>query len=245
MKKIILILTIVVLYTTSISAQLTFNGLTDSGIQSDLILLDNYIKKNEKGISFDHKASYSGTPFNNPSYLNGNVYKNDKLLATNIALRYNAIADEMEIKESLTTSYDDAKVLTKSEDVYVKILDDIFVFVPYQGGIENGGYFEVLFEGNQIQLYKKHVKKFTAERKATSTITRDTKASFEDRPEYYIVTRTGKFYTLPKSNKKKLKVFGENKELVKKYVNDNLLDLSDEKDLLRVIKFYDTTNTLK
>lgn len=244
MKKIILGLAISLFGISTLSAQLTFNGLTDTGIQSDLILLDNYIKKNEKGISFEETNTYTGTPYNHPAYLNGNIYKNDKLLATNVAIRYNAIADEMEIKEHLSSRDSDAKVLTKSEAIYVKIADDIFVFVPYQGGVENGGYFEVLFEGKQIQLYKKHVKKFTPEREATSTITRGSKAKFDDRPEYYIVTRTGKFYILPKSNKKKLKVFGNNEKLIKNYVKDNQLNMSDEDDLLKIIKYYDAVDTI-
>jgi hypothetical protein len=241
MKKTILILTIALLGTTSLSAQLTFNRLTDTGIQSDLILLDNYIKKNEKGMSFKDPSSYLGTPYTNPKYLSGNIYKNDKILATNIALRFNSIADEMEVKANISAPDDAAKVLTKSEDVYVKIGNDIFVFVPYQGGIENGGYFQVLLEGSQMQLYKKHTKKFTPERKATSTITRGSKAKFEDRPEYFIVTRTGKFYALPNSNKKKLKVFGTNKERIKEFIESNSLYLSKEADLIKVINYYDDT----
>ena len=216
----------------------------DKLFTSDLLLLDEYIKRTAKGISFDDPSSYQGTPYNNPSYLPGNVYKDDKLLATNVGLRYNAIADEIEIKESISTSNEEAKVLTKSDDVYVKIVDDIFVFVPYQGGVENGGYFQVLFEGNQIQLYKKLEKKFTPEKKAKSTLLQDTPAKFTNRPEYYIVTRIGKFYVLPKSKNKKLKVFGSNKDMMKEYVIENKLDLNDEKDLMKAIKYYDTVGSV-
>ena len=234
MRKIILGFAIALFSISTINAQYW-----DKQFTSDLILLDEYIKRNEKGITFEDTNSYVGTPYNNANYLTGNVYKNDKLLATNVALRYNCIADEMEIKENISAPADAARVLTKSEDIYVKIGTDIFVFVPYQGGIENGGYFEVLFEGNQINLYKKHVKRFTEARKATSSLTTGTKAKFEDRPEYYIVTKTGKFYALPKSNKRKLKVFGSNKELISDYVIEKDLDLSNEIDLINVINYYD------
>lgn len=239
MKKIILGLAIAILGTTTLNAQYW-----DKQFTSNLLMLDEYIKRNEKGISFDNTNTYIGTPYNNPDYLNGNVYKSDKLLATNVALRYNCIADEMEIKENLDAPSNSARVLTKSEDVYAKIANNIFVFVPYQGGIENGGYFEVLFEGNQIQLYKKHIKKFTAARKATNTLTSGSKAKFEDRPEYYIVTRTGKFYLLPDSDKRKLKVFGINKDLIKDYMTTNSLDLSQEADLIKVIMFYDSAESV-
>jgi hypothetical protein len=145
----------------------------------------------------------------------------------------------MEIKESLETGDKDAKALTKSPDIYVKIVNDIYVFVPYDGGIEGGGYFQVLTEGKKVDLFKKVKKDFTAAKKATTSITRDIPAKFTDKPVYYLVTKEGKFYELPSSKKKKLKVFSENEKLVKSYVNSNNLDLNDEKDLIRVIKYYD------
>lgn len=206
---------------------------------NDLYQLDEYIKRQSGEIDFSKTDSYTGTPYNHPSYLPGNVYKGKELLATNVALRYNAIADEMEIKESLSSSNEDAKVLTKSPDIFVKISNDIFVFVPYQGGIEGGGYFQVLYEGQKYDLFKKVKKHFTAAKKASTSITRDIPAKFADDPVYYIVTKTGKFYELPSNRKKKLKVFSDNMSLVKEYVDKNRLDLNDEKDLLRVIKYYD------
>ncbi len=206
---------------------------------NDLYQLDEYIKRQSGEIDFTDTDSYTGTPYNNPAYLPGNVYKGKELLATNVALRYNAIADEMEIKESLVSDDEDAKVLTKAPDIYVKIVNDIYVFVPYQGGIEGGGYFQVLFEGQKYDLFKKMKKDFTPAKKATTSITRDIPAKFKDDPIYYIVTKSGKFYELPSNKKKKLKVFSDNMDLVKDYVNDNGLDLNDENDLLRVIRYYD------
>jgi len=206
---------------------------------SDIYVLDEYIKRHDKGINYRDTDNYVGTPYNNPSYLPGNVYKGKELLASNVGLRYNAVANEIEIKESVDSSEDDAKVLTKSPDIYVKILNDIYVFVPYQGGIEGGGYFLVMFEGNKYDLFKKLKKEFIPEKKATTSITRDIPPKFVDKSVYYIVTKDGKFYELPSSRKKKLKVFSNNINLIKEYVNKNRLDLNKEQDLLKVIKYYD------
>lgn len=206
---------------------------------SDLFLVDEYIKRNLNGLEFKNKNSYTGTPYNTPFYLNGNVYKDGQLLATNVALRYNCIADEMEIKESLTTDDEKAKVLTKSEDIYVKIRNDIFVFVAYQGGIENGGYFRVAHEGRQMDLYQKIEKNFSAERKSTNSLVRSSPANFKDVSTYYIVTKTGKFYQLPKSKSRKLHVFSDYKDAVKKYVKENDLDLDKEQDLIKVLRYYE------
>ncbi|HEY9886652.1 MAG TPA: hypothetical protein V6C96_05250, partial [Vampirovibrionales bacterium] len=160
-------------------------------------------------------------------------------LATNVALRYNAVADEMEIKESITAPDTEAKVLTKSPEIFVKILDNLYIFAPYKGGIEGGGYFQVLYEGTTVDLYKKLKKDFKPERKATSSITTDTPAKFTDDITYFLARKDGKFYEMPRSRNKKLKVFGTKKNEMKDYIKENRLDVNDEKDLLKAVKHYD------
>lgn len=239
MKK-LLLLFVILLVSQNFIAQNFGEGYGTRQFTNDLFLLDEYIKRQSKGIDFKDTSSYTGTPYNHPSYLMGNIYRNDSLWASNIAIRYNAVADEMEIKESLNSKDEDARVLTKSPDVFVKIMNDIFIFAPYKGGVEKGGYFQVLSEGNKIDLYKKWVKDFNPAKKATTSLTKDVPASFEDEPIYYIVDKKGKFYELPSSRNKKLKVFGDNKDAVKDYVKKYDLDINDEKDLIKVIKYYDT-----
>ena len=207
---------------------------------SDVFLLDNYIKRQNKDVNFKDTKTYKGTPYNNPSFLLGNIYKEGKLLADNLAIRYNAVADEMEVKQILNSDDENARVLTKSQDIYVKIVDDIYVFVPYQGGVENGGYFQVIFEGSQIALYKKHIKDFKPEKKATSSITKTLPAVFKDKPVFYLVTKSGKFYQMPKSRSKKLKVFGEKQNQMKAFTKQNNLDLNKQEDLLTAVKYYDS-----
>lgn len=240
MKKFIILFIIA----TSLT-QITYSQYSARKFTSDLFILDEYIKRQNKDINFKDTNSYTGTPYNNPSFLLGSIYKEDKLLVDNIAIRYNAIADEMEVKETLSSSDDDAKVLTKSENIFVKIWEDIYVFVPYQGGIEEGGYFEVMYEGNQVNFYKKHIKDFDEAVKASSTLTRDVPARFTDEPEYYLVTKAGKFYQFPNSRNKKLKVFGEKEKVMKKWVKKNQLDLNEEKDLLRAVKYFEKIDAPK
>ena len=235
MKKIIVTLALCVLTLNTAFAQ--FDA---AMFVSDAFLLDTYIKRQNKDVSFKDTKSYKGTPYNNPNFLLGNIYKEGKLLADKVAIRYNAVADEMEVKQYLNDSDDDARVLTKSQDIYVKIVDDIYVFVAYQGGIEKGGYFQVTFEGNNIALYKKHIKDFSPEKKATSSITKTLPAVFRDKPVFYLVTKSSKFYQMPKSRTKKLKVFGEKQKQMKDFTKQNSLDLNNEQDLITAVKYYDT-----
>jgi hypothetical protein len=211
----------------------------DRQFQSDLLQMDEYIKRNDRDIDFTDTESYSGTPYNNPSYLPGTVYKGDEVYVSDVALRYNAVADEMEIKKTIAASDEDARVLTKSPDIFVKILDDIFVFVPYQGGVEDGGYFQVLFEGQNLDLYKKHIKDFTPAKPATTSITRPVPAKFDDEPVYYLVDKQGKFYELPSNQNRMMKVFGENRNMMKDYAKENSIDIRKEDHLKRLIMYYD------
>ena len=235
MKKTILTVVLCVLTLNTALAQF------DSAMfVSDVFLLDTYIKRQNKDVNFKDTKTYKGTPYNNPSFLLGNIYKEGKLLADNLAIRYNAVADEMEVKQFFNSDDENARVLTKSQDIYVKIVDDIYVFVPYQGGVENGGYFQVIFEGSQIALYKKHIKDFKPEKKATSSITKTLPAVFKDKPVFYLVTKSGKFYQMPKSRSKKLKVFGEKQNQMKAFTKQNNLDLNKQKDLLTAVIYFDT-----
>jgi hypothetical protein len=225
------------LFSVSLIAQTQYDN---RRFTSAMFQVDEFIKRENKDVNFLETDTYTGTPYNHPSYLNGNVYQNNELLATNVALRYNAVADEMEIKESLTTPNEEAKVLTKSPEIFVKIMNDIYIFAPYKGGVEGGGYFQVLYEGNSVDLYKKLKKDFKPERKATSSITTDTPAKFTDDIIYYLATKDGKFYEMPGSRNKKLKVFGKKKSEMKDYVKENKIDLNDENGLLRAVRYYDS-----
>ena len=240
MKRIVLILILCFFGGDLLHAQTDNNRFVSS-----LFQLDEFIKRQDKFIDYTDTEKYIGTPYNHPEFLRGNVYQNNVLLASNVALRYNAVADEIEIKETLETPISEARPLTKSPDIFVKIVGDIFVFAPFKGGIEGGGYFQVLHEGSKIDVFKKLNKKFTPEKPAKTSITRAIKAKFTDKPIYYLVTKSGKFYELPSSRNKKLKVFGKNKDAIARYVSKNRLDLNDEKDLITVCIYFNSLENIE
>jgi len=239
MKKLVLIV-LCVSFTVSAFSQTVNNVYANRQFASDLFQMDEYIKRQKKGVEFTETDTYTGTPYNNPNYLIGNIYKDNELWATNIAIRYNAMEDEMEIKESLDSPDEDARVLTKSPDIFVKILNDIFIFAPYKGGVEGGGYFQVLLEGDKFDLYKKWVKKFKDGVRATTTLTKDIKPNFKDDPIFYLINKKGVFYELPASKNKKLKALTKEQPEMKNYVKKYNLDLNEEKDLIRAIKHYNS-----
>ena len=177
--------------------------------------------------------NYKGTPYHSDNFLTGNVYIENEMILSNVALRYNAIADEIEFKESLNIDDKEAKALVKSKEIYAKIMKDIFVFIPSEG------YYLVVFDGDNFSLLKKVTKKYFPAKKAKNNYERSTLAEFEDRFSYSIYTKNGEMTEFPKSKSKKLKAFGNSEKLIKDYIKEKDLDLNKEKDLKKVIIYLD------
>ena len=166
-------------------------------------------------------------------FLLGDVYLENEMILSNGALRYNAVADEIEYKESLNDDDESAKALVKSKEIYAKIMNDTFVFIPSQG------YYLVIFDGNNLSLLKKVTKKYYPPKKAQNNYERSTLARFEDRFIYTIYTKNGNTLELPRSKSKKLKAFGDDEKIVKSYTKEQNLDLDNEKDIKKLIQYLD------
>mgnify|MGYP002628136586 FL=1 len=177
--------------------------------------------------------NYEGTPYYLDDFLLGNVYLENEVILSNAALRYNAVADEIEFKESLNGDDEKAKALVKSKEIYAKIMKDTFVFIPSKG------YYLVVFDGNNFSLLKKVTKKYFPAKKAKNNYERSTLAEFEDRFSYSIYTKNGEMMEFPKSKSKKLTVFGNSEKLIKDYIKKYNLDLNKEKDLKKAIIYLD------
>jgi len=181
----------------------------------------------------EEPQNYDGTPYYNEMFLLGSIYYENELLDRNVALRYNALADEIEYKESTTTADKDIKALIKSKDLYVTILEETFVFIPSKG------YYSVIFDGNNFSLLKKISKKYFPAKESENSYDRATLAKFADRFSYNIYTKEGKIVELPKQKNKKLKAFGKSEKTIKSYAKEYKLDLNKEKDLKKLIMHLD------
>lgn len=209
---------------------------------SDLSLkrINDAARADDGVIDFDKPKTYIGTPYGNPEFQLGSISRNDSVLFKNIALRYNVISDQIEVKESLNLPNEEIRNLKKSYDLMVQIGTQKLEFVPYEGKISEGDYFEVFYEGRQIDMYKKHYKEVRYPIKASTSLTRDQPAMFTDKPTYFLVTKRKKFYQFPDSRKAKFKVFGNKAEILKKFARQNDLDVNKEEDLLKVVQHFES-----
>ncbi len=189
--------------------------------------------------NIDYTVRTIGSPYAEPEFLSGVLLTSDSILHDNIYLRYNVHRNEMEVKTSNSEDVDVFSLL-KSPDFYVKIKDKVYEFVPLNGKVEDGIYFEILYSGDHVDLYKNQAKKYTPPVPARTSLQGDIPQKFEDVNKYYIVTDEGLLYEIPSSRKAKLDIFNVKKEYLEKFVKKNKLKLNDEEDLLKLITYYDS-----
>lgn len=198
------------------------------------------IDLHEKALSFGlTQAQFDAIKdqaYANPEFISGVIYQDDKPLRSGVEMRYNAYADEIEMKGSSTG---EVGALVKDPSIFVKMADDFYIFIPFEGSNEKGGYFNVLHEGERFSLYKKVTATFREAQIAQSTYGRDTPPAFPKTTTYYLVDN-GTFYQLPNRKSQVQKVFDKSQKEMKDYVKNNKLDLTNESDLVKATEFYDS-----
>jgi len=206
---------------------------------STLHKINDEARIDEDRIDFNDPDSYIGTPYEFPEFQNGGIYTKDSLLIDDIVLRYNVVSNVIEIKDNMVDPIEDIKYMAKSLDLYAKINNKKFVFIPLEGNMEKGEYFEVIYEGTQVDLYKKHEKEIRPVTKSSSSITREMRPVFRDKPKYFLVTKRKKFYQFPKSKNDKFKVFGSKSDKMKTYAKSEKLNINEQEDLIKIVQHFE------
>ncbi|RMA65665.1 hypothetical protein [Ulvibacter antarcticus] len=190
------------------------------------------------GLTQAQFESTAGSPYSNVDFLQGNIYKDKKLAQTGVLMRYNMFSDEIEIKNSSTDKTYGA--LIQDASVFVKIFNDIYVFAPFQGSNANGHYFKVVTEGTNFDLYKKEEVTYQPPYAPKTTYEREKPAEWVKNETYFLVSKSGDYYELPNSKSKILKVMKNKEKDVKDYIKKNKLDLDKEKDLEKLVDYYNS-----
>ncbi len=122
----------------------------------------------------------------------------------------------------------------------MKIINDIYVFVPFEGSNEKGNYFTVVSEESVFDLYKKTEVSYTTPFIARTSYERDRPAKFEKKSTYYLVSKGGVFYELPSSKSKMIKAMSKKEKEVKAFIKRNKTNFKAEEDLIKLVKYYNS-----
>lgn len=208
---------------------------------SNFDIYSRTIDLNQKSLAFGLTEaqfnSIKDDAYANPNFVQGKIFQEDQLIKDDVPMRYNAFADEIEIKKN--ASDENYGALIKDPSIFVKVFKDLYVFVPYEGSNEKGGYFNVLSDGKTYDLYKKTKAVYREPKKAETSYARDIPPSFPKTVTYYLV-QNGTFLEMPSSESKILKMMDKKKAEMKKYMKENNIDLDKEQDLIKAISYFDS-----
>ena len=224
------------LFTYLIIALISFNVTAQSSY--DEHNLDPYVTQNS--VTDDHDFTYVGTPYFNEEFQKGVIYKDDLAVASNVGLRYNANKDVFEFKRKVTSNNNQAKYLVKTEDISLKMKNNLFVFIPASKENSAPGYYILLYKGENISLYKKTKKIFIAGQKAYSSLASNVEPTYKGKEILYLCDTDGNLSELPNSKKGKIKAFSDHNNEIKQYIKENDLNISKEYNLIKLVKYFDT-----
>lgn len=220
---------------------LSSTGVFAQGVKPQYDMYSRTIDLNQKSLAFGlTEAAFEAIKdeaYANPNFLIGKIFQEDHVLKDYVPMRYNAYADEIEIKRNETDQAYSA--LIKDPDIFVKVGKEIYVFVPFEGSNAKGGYFSVLADGKNYGLYKKTTAIYREPRVAETSYTKDTPPSFQKTVTYYLV-KDGKFLEMPSSKSRILKMMDIKKKEMNAFIKTNKIDLGNEADLIKTITYFDS-----
>lgn len=177
-----------------------------------------------------------GSIYANKEFQTGSVYKDGTLVASNVALRYNVQAEEIEMKAYTNTTV--ANVIKTSENISVRILNDDFVYLISPDKNQKAGYFMVIAEGGKLTVYKKIIKDFIEGKESANSYSRDVPDTFKEKEQLYIVSAAGSLTKLPKGKTKREKLLVSQQNQMSSYIQTNNLNLRKEKDFNKALDYF-------
>ncbi len=179
-----------------------------------------------------------GSVYANKEFKNGSVYKDGKIVANNVSLRYNVKAEEIELKTKNNSSSTVANDLKADERIYVRILNDDFVYLVSPDKNQQAGYFMVIEEGERLTIYKKIIKNFVEGKKSGNSYSRDIPDTFKEKEQLYIVSTAGSLTELPKGKSKRKKLFTSKAAEMKTYLESRNLNLRKDSDFNEAVSHF-------
>lgn len=216
------------------------NNLFSQANRSEFNLGMRQISIEQQQNTFGGYKNLKGSPYINEEFLLGEIYTENEIIFNNLQLRYNALSDEIEIKNSEINNKVNYGALKRESNKYIKILNKVYVFVPFENSISQGHYFEILSPQKSFDLYKKTTVKFYQPVEAVTSYDKSKPAEFKQTHTYYLVDKKGSFYELPAKKGKLFKVLSNENKKVKDFAKKNNLKLDNEKDLIRLISYYNS-----
>lgn len=197
-----------------------------------------------ENISGNVTKNIKGSAYDNENFLKGTIVHEGKSYK-NIWLRYNAYADEVEMKIHAPGDKDEEiHGFIKSPELSFVIGDEKVKYTEFlqkDKEEKSAGNVFVLYEGDHYSLYQRRVKIYKESKEATTSFHRPFPARFVDDTEYYLKVE-GQTPVFVKPKLKSILSFVDNakKSDVKNYIKKNDIDLKEGRGLAELMGYMDT-----
>lgn len=178
-----------------------------------------------------------GEPYFEKTFVNGNLIYKDSVNMGQFLMRYNAFQDEMEVSNKSVINN-----INKIDDISVTLKNDKYVILNYQeddNTIKKGFFIEKKNDNNASLYLRKYITIKPAKEAKTSFHT-PSPASFIEHEDYFLKFSENAPIEVKLKKNKVLNSFPDNINLLKKYVSKENLSLDNEKDLIKLIEYFNT-----
>lgn len=194
----------------------------------------------------NNKYSYSnsftnakGTPLLFEDFHKGNFYYNNKTYLEDINLNYNCYTDELLFFNDNQTYIADTKdidyfAILGNEENSILVFKQVFM-LSEKGRI----FLQVLHQGEST-LFKRYRKQFLEADFYKPYGQGRQVDEYNDYAEYYIKVDEREISLLKPNKSSVLKIFNDQSDLIGSYIKKGKINLKDEADLIRLVKYYDS-----
>ncbi len=185
------------------------------------------------------EADIQGSAYTSDTFLPAQLFFRDEF-QSNVLYRYNAYAEEIEIKDSNVEGVT-VQGLARDKDIKLVTADGkSFSFTTFidKKGLTQNGYLTKLADG-KYNFYKRFDVKYTQGQKSPNSFVKATPPRFSKFTEYYLeLDGRNRIDELELSNRKLLKLVDDSqKEALKVFLKENNIKLKREKDVYKVLAF--------
>jgi len=191
--------------------------------------------------TFDNRyEGTKGTPYVNETWYPGEIFLKSKSKVLVKEMNYNCYDNELVYLDPAT------KVIRLINRFTVDLFyilngSDTLLFAPIEP--ENDGEFlfaQVLYNGGSM-VYKRYQKEFIRANYEGGYSADRKYDEFADKSDLYISRQNDeKFYKVKKSKKQILVAFPGTEDEISSYIKAQKLDLKDEEDVIKLLKYYDS-----
>ncbi len=183
-----------------------------------------------------------GSPYLTDEFIKSKVFLGEELVGEYF-IRYNALNSEIEIKET-NLKEEKPKRLLANQDLRVKYGRRELRFITYinRKGETKNGFLSIIQKGKNFTLYHRLAVKYSEGKAAANSMVMPTPSRYAQFVEYYYQPEgANRIDQLKQKKGALLKILDkEDKEVVKRFLKEEKINLNDEEDLIQTFEYINT-----